>query len=155
MVNSVQKAFRVLTVFNSTEPRLTLTQIVDKLGVDKSTAQRFTHTLQVLGYLDKNPVSKTLGVTVKMVDLAHAYLSSNPLIAAAMPYMVHLNRETGETQAPDPLVRGRRAQIGPLRQLHVGGLAVALEQAQQLAIHIVHGPNVATRAAALTSECSV
>ena len=44
MVNSVQKAFRVLTAFSRTEPRLTLTQIVDKLGIDKSTAQRFTHT---------------------------------------------------------------------------------------------------------------
>lgn len=97
MVSSVQKAFRVLTAFSRTEPRLTLTQIVEKLGVDKSTAQRFTHTLLVLGYLDKDPVTKTLGVTVRILDLAHVYLSSNPLIAAAMPYMVHLNAETGET----------------------------------------------------------
>lgn len=97
MVNSVQKAFRVLTAFTRAEPQLTLTQIVEKLGIDKSTAQRFTHTLLVMGYLNKDPVTKMLGVTVKMVDLAHIYLSSNPLIAAAMPYMVHLNGETGET----------------------------------------------------------
>jgi len=97
MVNSVQKAFRVLTAFSRTEPRLTLTQIVDKLGIDKSTAQRFTHTLLVMGYLDKDPVTKMLSVTVKLVDLAHVYLSSNPLIAAAMPYLIHLNGETGET----------------------------------------------------------
>lgn len=97
MVNSVQKAFRVLTAFTHNEPRLTLTQIMDRLSIDKSTAQRFTHTLQVLGYLDKDPITKTLGITVKVVDLAHVYLSSNPLIAAATPYMVHLNVETGET----------------------------------------------------------
>lgn len=97
MVNSVQKAFRVLTAFTPDTPRLTLTQVMDKLGVDKSTAQRFTHTLLAMGYLDKDPVTKTLGITVKVVDLAHVYLSSNPLIAAAMPYMFHLNVETGET----------------------------------------------------------
>ncbi len=97
MVGSVQKAFRILTAFSSAEPRLTLTQIVEKLGVDKSTAQRFTHTLLVMGYLKKDSVTKTLSVTVKVLDLAHTYLASNPLIAAAMPYMVHLNRETGET----------------------------------------------------------
>ena len=97
MVNSVQKAFRVLTVFSRTEPRLTLTQIVEKLDIDKSTAQRFTHTLLAMGYLDKDAVTKTLGVTVKMLDLAHLYLSSNPLIASAMPYLIHLNGETGET----------------------------------------------------------
>ena len=97
MVNSVQKAFHVLSAFSRTEPRLTLTQIVEKLGIDKSTAQRFTHTLLVMGYLDKDQVTKTLGVTVKMMDLAHIYLSSNPVIGAAAPYLIHLNSETHET----------------------------------------------------------
>lgn len=97
MVNSVQKAFRVLTAFSRTEPRLTLKQICDKLEIDKSTAQRFTHTLLVMGYLDKDPVTRTLGVTVRMLDLAHIYLTTNPLVAAAMPYLMHLNSETGET----------------------------------------------------------
>ncbi len=97
MVNSVQKAFRVLHAFDRTEPRLTLKQIVDKLGIDKSTAQRFTHTLLVMGYLDKDPVTKTLGVTAKMVDLAHLYLATSPLVTGSMPYLIHLNGETGET----------------------------------------------------------
>lgn len=97
MVNSVQKAFRVLTAFSRTEPRLTLKQIAEKLAIDKSTAQRFTHTLLVMGYLDKDPATKTLGVTVRMVDLAHIYLTTHPLIAAAMPYLMYLRGETGET----------------------------------------------------------
>lgn len=97
MVNSVQKAFRVLTAFTRTEPRMTLTQIADRLEIDKSTAQRFTHTLLVLGYLEKDPVTKTLGVTVKVLELAHVYLASNPLIAAAVPYLKHLNQQTSET----------------------------------------------------------
>jgi IclR family pca regulon transcriptional regulator len=96
-VNSVQKAFRVLTAFSGAEPQLTLTQIAEKLDIDKSTAQRFTHTLLAMGYLRKDPVTKTLEVTVKVLGLAHIYLSSNPLIAAAMPYLIHLNGETGET----------------------------------------------------------
>lgn len=97
MVNSVQKAFRVLTAFSQTEPRLTLKQIADKLDIDKSTAQRFTHTLLTMGYLDKDPVTKSFGVTVKVLNVAHIYLATNPLIAAAMPYLIHLNQETGET----------------------------------------------------------
>lgn len=97
MVNSVQKAFRVLTAFSPNEPRLTLTQIADNLDIDKSTAQRFTHTLVVMGYLDKDAGTKTFGVTVKVLDLAHIYLASNPLISTVMPYLLHLNRETGET----------------------------------------------------------
>ncbi|MGX1787112.1 IclR family transcriptional regulator [Bosea sp. NPDC055332] len=96
-MNSVQKAFRVLTAFSRNEPKLTLKQISEKLEVDKSTAQRFTHTLVAMGYLKKDPVTKTLEVTVRMLDLAHIYLSSNPLVAAAMPYLIHLKEQTGET----------------------------------------------------------
>lgn len=97
MVQSVQKAFRVLTAFSAADPRLTLTQLVDKLDIDKSTAQRFTHTLQFMGYLDKDPVTKTLGVTTRVLDLAHTYLAASPLVAAALPYLSHLNNETKET----------------------------------------------------------
>lgn len=97
MVNSVHKAFRVLMAFTRTEPRLTLSQIAEKLKTDKSTAQRFTHTLLTLGYLEKDPVTRTLGATVKVLDLAHIYLATNPLVAAAVPYLLHLNQETRET----------------------------------------------------------
>ena len=97
MVTSVHKAFRVLSAFSRTEPRLTLKQIAHKLAIDKSTAQRFIHTLISLGYLSKDPVTKILSVTVSAVSLAHVYLSTNPLITAAMPSLVQLGRETGET----------------------------------------------------------
>jgi len=97
MVTSVQKAFRVLSAFSRAEPRLTLKQIAQKLSIDKSTAQRFIHTLISLGYLSKDPVTKALSVTVSTVSLAHIYLSTNPLITAAMPCLVQLGRETGET----------------------------------------------------------
>lgn len=96
MVSSVHKTLRVLTAFSRTEPRLMVTQIAEQLDKDKSTAQRFTHRLLALGYLDEDPVTKTLGVTVKVLDLANIYLASNPLIAAAMPYLMHL-KQTGET----------------------------------------------------------
>jgi DNA-binding IclR family transcriptional regulator len=97
MVNSVQKAFRVLKAFDKAQPRLTLTQIAAKLDVDKSTAQRFVHTLEAMGYLDKDSVTKTLGLSVKVLDLAHIYLTTSPLITTAIPYLMHLNQETGET----------------------------------------------------------
>jgi DNA-binding IclR family transcriptional regulator len=97
MVNSVYKAFRVLKAFDHAEPRLTLTQIATKLQVDKSTAQRFVHTLEALGYLLKDPVTKTLSLSVRVLDLANIYLTTSPFITTAIPYLMHLNQETGET----------------------------------------------------------
>lgn len=97
MVASVQKAFRVLKAFDPAEPRLTLTRIAAKLQVDKSTAQRFVHTLEALGYLQKDPATKTLCLTVKVLDLANIYLTTNPFITTAVPYLMQLNHDTGET----------------------------------------------------------
>ena len=97
MVNSVHKAFRVLSAFEGEEPQLTLTQIAAKLDIDKSTAQRFVHTLEALGYLEKNAVTKTLQLSVKVLDFAHVYLATSPFIRTAMPYLMHLNQQTGET----------------------------------------------------------
>ena len=97
MVGSVQKAFRVLHAFDKSQPRMTLTQIAAKLEIDKSTAQRFAHTLATMGYLDKDAATKTLGLSVRVLDLAHVYLSTSPLVNAAVPYLMHLNQETGET----------------------------------------------------------
>jgi DNA-binding IclR family transcriptional regulator len=86
-----------LKAFDSAQPRLTLTQIAAKLEIDKSTAQRFVHTLEAMGYLDKDSVTKTLALSVKVLDLAHIYLTTSPFIRTAMPYLMHLNQETGET----------------------------------------------------------
>src|ERR1700761_5359900 len=54
-VQSVAKAFRVLRAFGATQPSLSLTQIAVAAELDRSAAQRFTHTLTALGYLRRDP----------------------------------------------------------------------------------------------------
>ncbi len=88
---------RVLTAFNGKQPRLSLSQIASRTGLDLSAAQRFTYTLSGLGYLIKDPFTKTYALAPKMLDFSYYYLASNELVNRAAPYLRQLSHETEET----------------------------------------------------------
>ncbi|MCR8550522.1 helix-turn-helix domain-containing protein [Salipiger sp. P9] len=97
MVRAVEKAFRVLSTFDESRPRQTLTQLAESAGLDRSAAQRFSHTLWKLGYLHKDQRNKTFELTPKALSLAYQYTRSSPIVLRAHPYLSHLNKATEET----------------------------------------------------------
>jgi IclR family pca regulon transcriptional regulator len=97
MVNSVEKAFRVLSAFGRQNQTLNLSQVASETGMDLSSAQRFTHTLTKLGFLRKDAQTKRFELTAKTLDLGYHYVRSSRLLDRAMPYLMHLSIETGET----------------------------------------------------------
>ncbi|MGO3891072.1 MAG: IclR family transcriptional regulator [Paenalcaligenes sp.] len=96
-VNSVEKAFRVLSVFNHKHRRLSLSQIAQLSTLDLSATQRFTFTLQHLGFLMKDEESKLYELSPRMLDLSHQYISSNDSVSRATPFLQQLAIETEET----------------------------------------------------------
>lgn len=97
LVHSVGKAFSLLLAFDARNPTLSLTQLAATAGLDRSATQRFAHTLQSLGYLRKDARSKRFSLAPRMLDLAHRFMTTEPLLAVARPYLLHLGRETQET----------------------------------------------------------
>lgn len=97
MVNSVEKAFRVLSAFGRQHQTLNLSQVASETGMDLSAAQRFTHTLTQLGYLHKDAETKRFELTAKTLDLGYHFIRSSRLVDRAMPYLMHLSKETEET----------------------------------------------------------
>jgi len=96
-VNSVDKAMKVLRAFNQRSRHLTMSQIATHTGMDVSSTQRFIYTLTNLGYLQKDPVTRTYDLAPKMLDFAYDYLASNELVYRATPYIQHLSKETEDT----------------------------------------------------------
>lgn len=84
-------------VFNSSRPRLSLSQIAKATGLDMSAAQRFVFTLAMLGYLFKNEQAKTYELSARLLDFGYHYLASNELVQRATPYLQQLSKETEET----------------------------------------------------------
>lgn len=96
MVGSVEKAFRVLSVFGADAHALGLTQIAALAEMDKSAAQRFIHTLTKLGYLEREPDSKRWTLAVKTLSLGYHYLRGNHFIQHSQPYLLQLGQITEE-----------------------------------------------------------
>lgn len=96
MVQSVAKAFRVLSAFDKGHGLLSLSQIAQRSDMDVSTAQRFTHTLTQLGYLKKDPQSRQFELAIKTLDLAYHFTRGSRLLDRAQPALMQLSRETEE-----------------------------------------------------------
>lgn len=96
LVKSVGKAFRVLDTFDQFNSQQTLAQIAVRADLDRSAAQRFTHTLLELGYLTRTN-DKAYELSAKTLNFAYNYTRSSKIIQRAHPYLLHLNRTTGET----------------------------------------------------------
>ncbi len=97
MVQSVAKAFRVLQAFDARHRSMSLSEIAERVDMDLSAAQRFTYTLQQLGYLTKDPVTRQFSLAIKTLDLGFHYRQSSELVSRAMPVLQHLSKQTEET----------------------------------------------------------
>ncbi|MBR8167921.1 helix-turn-helix domain-containing protein [Burkholderia cenocepacia] len=96
-VASVEKAFKVLTVFSDSSAELGLTDVAARCGLGKSATQRFLHTLHVLGYLNQNPANKMFSLSAKLLALSRAYLASDVLRQRAEGILAQANDLCEET----------------------------------------------------------
>ena len=95
-VASLEKGLRVLAGFAAGRQHLSLREVAEACDMDKSTAQRFTHTLAKLGWLEKCPKTRRFALGKKVLELSFNYLRANALVEAASPVLIELQRGTGE-----------------------------------------------------------
>ncbi len=95
--DSAQKALAVLEVFGQGRRVLKLAEAAELAGISKASAQRCIHTLEVLGYLQRDRRSTGWGLTPRALGVAHAYLSGYRLIEQATRHLIDLNQATGES----------------------------------------------------------
>jgi DNA-binding IclR family transcriptional regulator len=95
--NSVRKAMDVLAAFTTAPTPLTIHELAKTTGSDRSSVQRAVYTLHKLGYLTHDPATRRYSVSLRMMDLAFAYLRSDRLTEAALPHMAALTDRCGES----------------------------------------------------------
>lgn len=93
-IESVARAFRVLEAFHATPRPLSLSEIAEAVGCDKSAAQRVSHTLLSLGYLEKTTGGVVPGR--RMLERSFDYLRSTPLVERAIPILADLRGSINE-----------------------------------------------------------
>jgi len=96
-VGSLAKGLRLLRAFDEGHTDLSLGELAQRTGLDKSATQRLANTLHVEGMLDKDPATRRFRPSHAWLQMAYAYYWSDPLIGQAMPKLINLSQELGET----------------------------------------------------------
>jgi DNA-binding IclR family transcriptional regulator len=140
-VQALERALDILDCFNFQNRELTLSQIAERTGLNKTTAKRLLSNLTNRGYLRQSPEVKTYQLGLRLFELGGVVFSSFSLRKAAAYPMSELQNETGATvlmgvMMEDELVyidkrEGRgmiriSSDIGWRRPLHYGMLGMVL-----------------------------
>lgn len=96
-VASLAKGLRLMRAFDRDRTELGLTELAACAGLDKSATQRLAATLHAEGFLDRDAATKRYRPSHRWLELANAYLRSDPLVALATPRLIELARTLGET----------------------------------------------------------
>ncbi len=96
-VQSLATGIAVLDAFTAERASMSLPEIAAAAGITRSAAQRFAFTLEALGLLNKDPVSKRYSLSSRTLDSGCRYLESHALLDRANPFLLELNRNAGET----------------------------------------------------------
>ncbi|MEI4233524.1 IclR family transcriptional regulator [Roseovarius sp. D22-M7] len=96
-VSSLAKGLRLLRAFDEGHSALSLAELAQRTGLDKSGTQRLANTLHLEGMLDKDPVTRRFRPSHGWLQMAYAYYWSDPLIGQAMPKLIGLSQDLGET----------------------------------------------------------
>jgi IclR family KDG regulon transcriptional repressor len=122
VINSLQRAFDILDLFDEQTAELGITEIAETLGLHKSTAAGLVYTLEYNGYLGQDPESRKYSLGFKLVERASVLLDQ----------IVYIERLT-TTQS-----LGMRAKVGYRAPMQCTALGKAIlsgmpqEEAQKL-----------------------
>ncbi len=93
-VEALARGLRVLEAFSGAPRAMSLADLAEQTGLDKSAAQRLTHTLVSLGYLERIAGGVVPGR--RILERSFDYLRATPLVNRAVPIMADLRRTINE-----------------------------------------------------------
>jgi IclR family pca regulon transcriptional regulator len=97
LIAGLAKGLAVIEVFDENAQKLTISQVAERVGLERATTRRCLLTLVKLGYAEYD--GKFFSLTPRMLRLGYAYLSSTPFISIVQPLLEELARKIGATCA--------------------------------------------------------
>lgn len=95
VIDSVEKAFRVLESFSAERPRMSVTEAAEAAGLSRATARRVLLTFQRLGFAETD--GRSFGLTPRVLRFGFGYLSALPYWETAQSRMRALADELRES----------------------------------------------------------
>ncbi|MBD9528515.1 IclR family transcriptional regulator [Paracoccus sp. PAR01] len=95
-VRAAARAVAILSVFEMTPKPLTLSEISELSGMDRSATQRMVHTLQALGMIMRDDEDRGYLPGKRILTMACSSLRLNPILQKATPVLLELRRRSHE-----------------------------------------------------------
>jgi len=95
--HSLKKGLAVLCAFSVQRRSMTLADVAEATGMNKSSAQRLVFTLEALGFVRKNAQTRRYQLTPRVMRIGFNYVAAHPLIDLANPFLSELTQLTTET----------------------------------------------------------
>ena len=96
-VQALERALDIIDCFSFQDRELSLTDVVIRTGLNKTTAKRLISNLTARGYLQQSPQSKKYQLGIRLFELGGIVFSSFSLRQAAAYPMSKLQNDSGAT----------------------------------------------------------
>jgi DNA-binding IclR family transcriptional regulator len=96
-IRAVDRALDILLCFTKQTPRLTMTQIAEQVGMNKSTVHRLLGTLEKKRFVQRDPATGLYQLGIRLLQMAYLTLEHNDLRQRSAPFLRRLCEQTRET----------------------------------------------------------
>lgn len=94
-VHSLELGLRILESFDrDAVDEMSLSEMARRIGVSRSSAFRLVHTLQRLGYLEREDETKNYRLGARVMSLGYSFLASKDIAELARPELQRLRAQT-------------------------------------------------------------
>ena len=94
-ISALATGLEVLAAFDAEHQQMTLTQVAERMGIDRAKARRFLLTLHALGFIRRD--GRVFALTPKVLTLGQAYTASNNYLAVVEHYLKDITLSLGES----------------------------------------------------------
>lgn len=130
-IASLAKGLRVIECFGSETPRLTITDVAGRTGLDRATARRCLLTLHAEGYADYD--GKFFTPTPAILRLGMGALAALPLPQIVQPWLDQLSEQIGQSTSLSILDRTEIVYLARAAQRRV--MSIGLMPGSRLPAH--------------------
>lgn len=96
-VSALATGLEIIRAFDRDHPRMTLSEVATRNGINRAKARRFLLTLHGLGYVRKQ--DRYFELTPRALDLGYAFLSANGYQRVVRQHLEHITEVTGESSS--------------------------------------------------------
>src|SRR5690554_6327993 len=97
IIQSVERALKILDLFDEYTSELKITEISDKMELHKSTVHSLLKTLEKYQYIEQNEENGKYKLGLKLVERGNFVVGTIDIRQIAKSYLLDLSKQTGQT----------------------------------------------------------